>query len=104
MRSPAVRCGGPVGAARTTAAVTGMGPIVAITHGHEAAWASTPGARSVMRSIGDSVDTVTYLGEYTVRGSPRPFGHRQQPGCADWCPGGRPDIPSAGAGRGCAGA
>lgn len=43
----------------------GMGPIVAITHGHEAAWASTPGARSVMRSIGDSVDTVTYLGEYT---------------------------------------
>ena len=42
-----------------------MGPIVAITHGHEAAWASTPGARSVMRSIGDSVDTVTYLGEYT---------------------------------------
>jgi phosphatidylinositol alpha-1,6-mannosyltransferase len=43
----------------------GMAPIVAITHGHEAAWASTPGARSVMRSIGDSVDTVTYLGEYT---------------------------------------
>lgn len=43
----------------------GMAPIVAMTHGHEAAWASTPGARSVMRAIGDSVDTVTYLGEYT---------------------------------------
>lgn len=43
----------------------GMGPIVAMTHGHEAAWATTPGARSVLRSIGDSVDTVTYLGEYT---------------------------------------
>ncbi len=43
----------------------GMAPIVAMTHGHEAAWASTPGARSVLRSIGDSVDTVTYLGEYT---------------------------------------
>lgn len=43
----------------------GMGPIVAMTHGHEAAWASTPGARSVLRSIGDSVDTVTFLGEYT---------------------------------------
>jgi phosphatidylinositol alpha-1,6-mannosyltransferase len=43
----------------------GMGPIVAMTHGHEAAWASTPGARQVMRSIGSSVDTVTYLGEYT---------------------------------------
>ncbi len=43
----------------------GMGPIVAMTHGHEAAWATTPVAKSVMRSIGDSVDTVTYLGEYT---------------------------------------
>lgn len=42
-----------------------MAPIVAMTHGHEAAWASTPGARSVLRAIGDSVDTVTYLGEYT---------------------------------------
>ncbi len=43
----------------------GMGPIVAMTHGHEAAWATTPGARSVLRSIGDSVDTMTFLGEYT---------------------------------------
>jgi len=43
----------------------GMAPIVAMTHGHEAAWASTVGARSVLRAIGDSVDTVTYLGEYT---------------------------------------
>jgi phosphatidylinositol alpha-1,6-mannosyltransferase len=42
-----------------------MSPIVAITHGHEAAWASTPGARSILRTIGNSVDTVTYLGEYT---------------------------------------
>jgi phosphatidyl-myo-inositol dimannoside synthase len=45
----------------------GMGPIVAMTHGHEAAWATTVGAKSVLRSIGDSVDTVTYLGEYTRR-------------------------------------
>lgn len=45
----------------------GLDPIVAITHGHEAAWASTFGARNVLRSIGDSVDTVTYLGEYTRR-------------------------------------
>ena len=39
--------------------------IVAITHGHEAGWASLPGARAVLRRIGDSVDTVTYRGEYT---------------------------------------
>ena len=43
----------------------GMAPIVAMTHGHEAAWASTPGARNVLRTIGNAVDTVTYLGEYT---------------------------------------
>jgi phosphatidyl-myo-inositol dimannoside synthase len=39
--------------------------LVAITHGHEAGWASLPVARSLLRRIGDSVDTVTYLGEYT---------------------------------------
>jgi phosphatidylinositol alpha-1,6-mannosyltransferase len=39
--------------------------IVAITHGHEAGWASLPGARTMLRRIGDGVDTVTYLGEYT---------------------------------------
>ena len=39
--------------------------LVAITHGHEAGWAVLPGARSLLRHIGDSVDTVTYLGEYT---------------------------------------
>src|SRR5215831_20233048 len=39
--------------------------LVAITHGHEAGWAALPGARSLLRRIGDSVDTVTYLGEYT---------------------------------------
>jgi phosphatidylinositol alpha-1,6-mannosyltransferase len=38
---------------------------VAITHGHEAGWAALPVARTLLRRIGDSVDTVTYLGEYT---------------------------------------
>jgi phosphatidylinositol alpha-1,6-mannosyltransferase len=39
--------------------------LIAVTHGHEAGWAVLPGARSLLRRIGDSVDTVTYLGEYT---------------------------------------
>src|SRR5215831_609516 len=39
--------------------------IVALTHGHEAGWASLPGARAMLQRIGDNVDTVTYLGEYT---------------------------------------
>jgi phosphatidylinositol alpha-1,6-mannosyltransferase len=39
--------------------------LVALTHGHEAGWAALPVARTMLRRIGDSVDTVTYLGEYT---------------------------------------
>jgi phosphatidylinositol alpha-1,6-mannosyltransferase len=39
--------------------------LVAMTHGHEAGWAALPAARTLLRRIGDSVDTVTYLGEYT---------------------------------------
>lgn len=39
--------------------------IVAITHGHEAGWAMMPGTRQALRRIGDSVDIVTFLGEYT---------------------------------------
>ncbi|HEY6276926.1 MAG TPA: glycosyltransferase family 4 protein [Streptosporangiaceae bacterium] len=39
--------------------------LVAITHGHEAGWAVLPGARRLLRRIGDTTDTVTYLGEYT---------------------------------------
>jgi phosphatidyl-myo-inositol dimannoside synthase len=40
---------------------------VAQTHGHEAGWAALPGARNLLRRIGDGVDVVTYLGEYFRR-------------------------------------
>ncbi|MEV0534431.1 glycosyltransferase family 4 protein [Kitasatospora sp. NPDC050463] len=43
----------------------GIARTVATTHGHEIWWARTPGARRLLRRIGDSVDVVTYLGEYT---------------------------------------
>ncbi|WP_149551331.1 glycosyltransferase family 4 protein [Streptomyces marokkonensis] len=39
--------------------------IVATTHGHEAGWAQLPAARQLLRRIGESTDTITYLGEYT---------------------------------------
>jgi phosphatidylinositol alpha-1,6-mannosyltransferase len=42
----------------------GATQIVALTHGHEAGWAALPGARSLLRRIGDEVDTMTYLAEY----------------------------------------
>src|ERR1700759_620967 len=37
---------------------------IALTHGHEAGWAMLPGARQLLHRIGDTVDVVTYLGEY----------------------------------------
>ncbi|MCK1819930.1 glycosyltransferase family 4 protein [Streptomyces sp. XM83C] len=39
--------------------------IVATTHGHEAGWAQLPAARQLLRRIGETTDTITYLGEYT---------------------------------------
>jgi phosphatidylinositol alpha-1,6-mannosyltransferase len=38
--------------------------VIALTHGHEAGWAALPGARALLRKIGDHADVVTYLGEY----------------------------------------
>jgi phosphatidylinositol alpha-1,6-mannosyltransferase len=42
----------------------GIARAVAQTHGHEAGWAALPGARGLLRRIGDGVDVVTYLGDY----------------------------------------
>ncbi|MEV4007975.1 glycosyltransferase family 4 protein [Actinomadura sp. NPDC049753] len=39
--------------------------LIGITHGHEAGWASLPVARTLLGRIGDGVDVLTYLGEYT---------------------------------------
>ena len=63
----------------------GIERLVASTHGHEVGWAALPGGRQALRRIGDGVDTVTYLGEYTrsrlapVLG-PRPRLERLPPG------------------------
>src|SRR5215472_9656871 len=42
----------------------GITRAIAITHGHEAGWAALPVARQLLHRIGESVDVVTYLGEY----------------------------------------
>jgi phosphatidylinositol alpha-1,6-mannosyltransferase len=42
----------------------GIKRFVALTHGHESGWAALPGARQMLRRIGEGVDVVTYLGEY----------------------------------------
>lgn len=40
--------------------------MVGSTHGHEAGWAQLPVAAQLMRMMGDGLDVVTYLGEYTL--------------------------------------
>jgi phosphatidyl-myo-inositol dimannoside synthase len=54
----------PLGLLAPALRKAGADRIVAVTHGHEAGWAALPGARALLRRIGDSVDVVTYLGEY----------------------------------------
>ncbi|MFD4590541.1 glycosyltransferase family 4 protein [Streptomyces rubiginosohelvolus] len=44
---------------------SGVRRAVATTHGHEVWWARTPGARALLRRIGDRTDTVTHLGAAT---------------------------------------
>lgn len=55
----------PLGLIAPALREAGARRIVAITHGHEAGWAALPGARTLLRRIGEHVDVVTYLGEYT---------------------------------------
>jgi phosphatidylinositol alpha-1,6-mannosyltransferase len=54
----------PLGLLAPRLRAAGAGRIVGLTHGHEAGWAALPGARSLLRRIGDEVDVLTYLAEY----------------------------------------
>jgi phosphatidylinositol alpha-1,6-mannosyltransferase len=55
----------PLGLMAPALRKAGAERIVATTHGHEAGWAQLPAARQLLRRIGESTDTITYLGEYT---------------------------------------
>jgi phosphatidylinositol alpha-1,6-mannosyltransferase len=54
----------PLGLITPALCRAGVERAVAITHGHEAGWAALPGARNLLRRIGENTDVVTYLGEY----------------------------------------
>ena len=54
----------PLGLITPALRKAGVTRAVALTHGHEAGWAALPGARALLRRVGDEVDVVTYLGEY----------------------------------------
>ncbi|MFI1680291.1 glycosyltransferase family 4 protein [Streptomyces sp. NPDC020607] len=55
----------PLGLMAPALRKAGATRLVATTHGHEAGWAQLPASRQLLRRIGDSTDTITYLGEYT---------------------------------------
>ena len=65
----------PLGLITPVLRKAGVRRAIAITHGHEAGWAALPGARQLLRRIGDETDVMTYLGEYfrvRVAGALRP--------------------------------
>ncbi|QEU94900.1 glycosyltransferase family 4 protein [Streptomyces kanamyceticus] len=55
----------PLGLMGSALRGAGATRLVATTHGHEAGWAQLPASRQLLRRIGESTDTITYLGEYT---------------------------------------
>ncbi|MGH3300548.1 MAG: glycosyltransferase family 4 protein [Streptosporangiaceae bacterium] len=54
----------PLGLLAPRLRAAGARRIIGLTHGHEAGWAALPGARSLLRRIGDDVDALTFLAEY----------------------------------------
>ena len=55
----------PLGLLAARARHAGAIRVLASTHGHEVGWSMLPGARSVLRRIGDHSDVVTYVSRYT---------------------------------------
>ncbi len=51
----------------------GVTRFVATTHGHEIWWSTVPGARRLLRAIGERTDVLTYLGEYCRERIARPL-------------------------------
>lgn len=60
---------------------------VALTHGHEVWWAKVPPFNLLMRIIGNSVDHLTYLGEYTKREISKGISKRAQSAMIQIAPG-----------------
>lgn len=55
----------PLGLMASDLRKAGADVTVGLTHGHEAGWAGYPVLRQVLRAVGDRLDAMTYLGQYT---------------------------------------
>ena len=87
---PSVACFGaaaPLGLLAPTLRKAGVNRIVSLTHGHEVWWAKVfPFSRAIKR-IGDSVDALTYLGDFTKRGISRSLSSEAQKTMVHLAPG-----------------
>lgn len=63
----------PLGLMAPTLRAAGVQRTVATTHGHEIWWSSVPGARRLLRQIGERNDVLTYLGEFCRSRIARPL-------------------------------
>lgn len=68
----------PLGLLGKAARAAGASRVIVTTHGHEVGWSMLPGARRVLRRIGDNADVVTYISDYTLRRFRRAFGPHPQ--------------------------
>lgn len=63
----------PLGLMAPTLRAAGVRRTVATTHGHEIWWSAVPGARTLLRQIGERNDVLTYLGEFCRSRIARPL-------------------------------
>jgi phosphatidylinositol alpha-1,6-mannosyltransferase len=57
----------PLGLLAPRLRAAGAHVIIGLTHGHETWWATVPGARAMLRRIGDECDHLTAISDYTAR-------------------------------------
>ncbi len=57
----------PLGLLASRLRAAGVERIVGLTHGHETWWATLPGARELLRRIGDACDHLTVVSDFTER-------------------------------------
>ncbi|MEJ7707930.1 MAG: glycosyltransferase family 4 protein [Nocardioidaceae bacterium] len=54
----------PLGLLAPRLNAAGISRVIGLTHGHEVWWAAMPGARRLLRRIGDNVDALTFVSDY----------------------------------------
>ena len=87
---PSVACFGaaaPLGLLAPTLRKAGVNRIVSLTHGHEVWWAKVFPFSLAMKRIGDSVDALTYLGDFTKQSISRSLSPKAQKAMVHLAPG-----------------